>query len=118
MLIPSPTVAFDEVPEMSALQVNRKNSSNGEKRMKCDFILVNYANADMVRHTGNEEATIVACQATDKSLSILIPAIPKHNGTVLSLLTMKCRGNSRTSKQEKSTPSTPSTLFSLVHHAR
>lgn len=83
MLIPSPTVAhFDEVPEMSAPQVTEKLIEIVEKD-EYDFILVNYANADMVGHTGNEEATIIACQATDKSLSILIPVILKHNGAVL-----------------------------------
>ena len=83
ILIPSPTVAhFDEVPEMSAPQVTEKLIEIIGKD-EYDFILVNYANADMVGHTGNEEATIIACQATDKSLSILIPVILKHNGAVL-----------------------------------
>ena len=82
MLIPSPTVShFDEVPEMSAPQVTDKLVEILAKE-EYDFILVNYANADMVGHTGNEEATIVACQATDKSLSILVPAILKHGGAV------------------------------------
>ncbi len=82
LLVPSPTVShFDEVPEMSAPQVTEKLIGAVETG-EYDFILVNYANADMVAHTGNEEATIQACQATDKSLSILIPAILKHNGAV------------------------------------
>ncbi len=83
ILIPSPTAShFDEVPEMSAPQVTEKLVEI-LKNNTYDFILINYANADMVGHTGNEEATIVACQATDKSLSILVPAILKHGGAIL-----------------------------------
>lgn len=82
MLIPSPTVShFDEVPEMSAPQVTERLIETLEQDVY-DFILVNYANADMVGHTGNEEATIIACQAADKSLSLLIPAILKRGGAM------------------------------------
>lgn len=82
VLIPSPTVAhFDEVPEMSAPQVTEKLVEILEKD-EYDFVLVNYANADMVGHTGNEEATILACQSADKSLSLLIPVVLKHGGVL------------------------------------
>ncbi|MBP9728002.1 MAG: 2,3-bisphosphoglycerate-independent phosphoglycerate mutase [Candidatus Moranbacteria bacterium] len=80
LLVPSPTVAhFDEVPEMSSPQITEKLIEQIEAGTY-DFILVNYANADMVGHTGNEEASIKAVEATDKSLSILIPAILKAGG--------------------------------------
>lgn len=80
LLVPSPTVAhFDEVPEMSSPQITEKLVANIEAGTY-DFILVNYANADMVGHTGNEEASIKAVEATDKSLSILIPAVLKAGG--------------------------------------
>lgn len=83
ILIPSPTVAhFDEVPEMSSPQITNALIENLEKN-EYDFILVNYANVDMVAHTGNEEASIKAVEATDKSLSILIPAILKAGGLAL-----------------------------------
>ena len=83
VLIPSPTVAhFDEVPEMSSPQITEKLIENIESGVY-DFILVNYANADMVGHTGNEEASIKAVEATDKSLSILLPAILKAGGAAL-----------------------------------
>ncbi len=83
LLIPSPTVAhFDEVPEMSSPQITEALIENIEKGTY-DFILVNYANPDMVGHTGNEEASIQAVEATDKSLSILIPAILKAGGAAL-----------------------------------
>jgi 2,3-bisphosphoglycerate-independent phosphoglycerate mutase len=83
MLIPSPTVSrFDEVPEMSAPQVTEKTIEMIESG-KYDFILINYANPDMVGHTGNEEACIQAVEATDKSLSLLIPAVLNKGGCLL-----------------------------------
>ena len=83
VLIPSPTVAhFDEQPEMSAPAVTDMLIEKVEEGAY-DFILVNYANPDMVAHTGNEEATITAVEATDKSLSKIIPAILKVGGAII-----------------------------------
>ena len=48
-----------------------------------DFILVNYANADMVGHTGNEAATITAVEAIDRTLALLIPAVLKSGGAMI-----------------------------------
>lgn len=80
ILVPSPAVSrFDEAPEMSANIVTEKLIEAVNKE-KYDFILVNYANADMVGHTGNEAACKIAVQAIDKSLSQIIPAILKKNG--------------------------------------
>jgi 2,3-bisphosphoglycerate-independent phosphoglycerate mutase len=79
-LVPSQTVAhFDEVPEMSAPQITDK-AIEIIKSNVYDFILINYANPDMVGHTGNESASIQAVEATDKSLSILIPKVLEANG--------------------------------------
>ncbi|MEI9966209.1 MAG: 2,3-bisphosphoglycerate-independent phosphoglycerate mutase [Candidatus Moraniibacteriota bacterium] len=83
LLIPSPSVPhFDMVPEMSSPAIT---STLVEKLREgaYDFILVNYANPDMVGHTGNEEASIDAVEATDKSLSILIPEILKAGGCAI-----------------------------------
>ena len=69
--IPSPAVAtYDLKPEMSCVEVTRKvvNAMNNDY----DFILVNYANPDMVGHTGNMEATVKACSAIDLCLGKLI----------------------------------------------
>lgn len=80
ILVPSPAVSkFDEAPEMSAAIVTEKIIDVVEKETY-DFILVNYANADMVGHTGNEQACILAIQAVDKNLSQIIPAILKKGG--------------------------------------
>lgn len=83
ILIPSPTASrFDEIPEMSSPQITESLLSILEKN-EYDFILVNYANPDMVGHTGNEQASIEAVEATDKSLSILIPAVLKTGGALI-----------------------------------
>ncbi len=83
VLIPSPTVAhFDEVPEMSSPQITEA-LVKAVMSNKYDFILVNYANPDMVGHTGNEQASIEAVEATDKSLSIVIPVVLKAGGAMI-----------------------------------
>lgn len=69
--IPSPDVAtYDLKPEMSCVEVTKKvvSAMNNDY----DFILVNYANPDMVGHTGNMDATIKACSAVDLCLGKLI----------------------------------------------
>lgn len=70
-LIPSPKVAtYDMKPEMSAVEVTKKVIACMEKDI--DFILVNYANPDMVGHTGNLEAAIKAIMTVDLCLGKLI----------------------------------------------
>jgi len=83
LLVPSPAVShFDEMPEMSSPKITETLITALEKN-EYDFILVNYANPDMVAHTGNEQASIHAVEATDKSLSILVPAILKAGGAII-----------------------------------
>jgi ATP-dependent Clp protease protease subunit len=50
---------------------------------KYDVIVVNYANADMVGHTGNYDACQIAVQTVDKSLSLIIPAVLSQGGCLL-----------------------------------
>ena len=69
--IPSPEVAtYDLKPEMSCVEVTKKVVS--AMNSDYDFILVNYANPDMVGHTGNMDATVKACSAIDICLGKLI----------------------------------------------
>lgn len=69
-LIPSPKVAtYDLKPEMSAIDVTKKCVQCMEKDY--DFIFMNYANPDMVGHTGNLDATIKACITIDMCLKVL-----------------------------------------------
>jgi 2,3-bisphosphoglycerate-independent phosphoglycerate mutase len=65
-MIPSPKVAtYDEKPEMSAFLIGEEL----EKRIgKYDFIIANFANADMVGHTGKLKAAVLAIEAVDKVL--------------------------------------------------
>jgi 2,3-bisphosphoglycerate-independent phosphoglycerate mutase len=74
VMIPSPKVAtYDLKPEMSAAGVTDaliKGISSGEH----DFILCNYANADMVGHSGSIPATIKAVETVDQSLARVIKA--------------------------------------------
>ena len=82
-LIPSPSVArFDETPEMSSPKITETVIKKIEEGTY-DFILINYANADMVAHTGNEEACKEAARSIDKTMSILIPAVIKAGGCLL-----------------------------------
>ncbi|MFZ2153603.1 MAG: 2,3-bisphosphoglycerate-independent phosphoglycerate mutase [Candidatus Moraniibacteriota bacterium] len=83
ILVPSPSVAkYDEEPEMSAAQITQKTIEAIELN-KYDFILMNYANADMVGHTGNLVAAKKAVESLDKSLSLLLPKILQAGGAIL-----------------------------------
>lgn len=83
MLVPSPAVSkFDEAPEMSAAIITEK-VIDAIKKNTYDFMLINYANADMVGHTGNEKACTVAVQTIDENLSRLIPEVLKNGGCLL-----------------------------------
>lgn len=76
-LIPSPNVStYDLCPEMSAIDVTKKTIQCMEKDY--DFILVNYANPDMVGHTGNLEATIKAITVVDICLGKLIESADEN----------------------------------------
>lgn len=80
-LIPSPDVAtFDLKPEMSALEIT---DALLPKLDKFDVVILNYANGDMVGHTGKEPAAIRAMEFLDEQLSRLVPAVLNLGGTVL-----------------------------------
>ena len=83
ILIPSPNVeTYDLQPEMSAPQItDQLVRAVGNK--KFDFYVVNYANPDMVGHTGNLQASIKAVQEVNNDLSKIIPLILQQNGTIL-----------------------------------
>ncbi|MFA5211442.1 MAG: 2,3-bisphosphoglycerate-independent phosphoglycerate mutase [Patescibacteria group bacterium] len=82
ILIPSPDViSYDQKPEMSATEVTT-NILNCVRQDKYDFYAINFANPDMVGHTGNLDATIKAIQTVDDCLKKIIPEIVKKNGTV------------------------------------
>ncbi len=79
-LIPSPRVAsYDQKPEMSAKEITKKLIEFIMKD-QYDFIVVNYANSDMVAHTGNLKASIKACEIVDDCLKQIIEVILGKNG--------------------------------------
>ena len=79
-LIPSPKVAYyDETPEMSAIEITDYLVDNLEKY---DVIILNFANADMVGHTGNFEATVKAIETLDECVFRLYEKIESLNGTM------------------------------------
>lgn len=83
ILIPSPVVpSFDKKPEMSSYEITDKVIEQIERNYY-DFILMNYASADMVGHTGIESATIEAVQHIDACLAKLIPAVLRAGGCLL-----------------------------------
>jgi len=83
-LLASPKVAtYDETPQMSAVDVTKKAISCMEKDY--DFILVNFANPDMVGHTGNLEATVKACIGVDVCLGKLLEVAEENFYKVIVL---------------------------------
>ncbi|GEP59617.1 2,3-bisphosphoglycerate-independent phosphoglycerate mutase [Reyranella soli] len=83
ILVPSPKVAtYDLKPEMSAPEVTDK-LVDAIGSGKFDLIVVNYANSDMVGHTGNLDAAIKAIEAVDTSLGRLMDAVKKAGGVML-----------------------------------
>ena len=77
----SPKVTtYDLKPEMSAKAVTDTLVDAIDSNY--DLIVTNYANPDMVGHTGNLHATIEACEAVDKSLGHLVNALRKVEGTL------------------------------------
>lgn len=80
LLVKSPQVAtYDLQPEMSAYQV-ADNLVNAIKSDKYDVIIVNFANPDMVGHTGIEEAAIKAVEAVDECVGKAVEAIKEVDG--------------------------------------
>ena len=82
-LIPSPRVAtYDLAPEMSADELTL-SCSNAIKSGKYSFVVINYANPDMVGHTGNMEATIKAIETVDKCIGKIVNATGEMGGSIL-----------------------------------
>lgn len=80
VLIPSPKVAtYDLQPEMSAEDVCQ-TVVDAVKKQTYDFILVNFANPDMVGHTGILQAAIRAMEKVDESIGRIAKAVEEANG--------------------------------------
>ncbi|MCC3456209.1 MULTISPECIES: 2,3-bisphosphoglycerate-independent phosphoglycerate mutase [unclassified Microcoleus] len=82
-MVQSPMVAtYDEAPEMSAAEVTDVALEALSKRIY-SFVVLNYANPDMVGHTGMLDATIIAVQTVDKCLGRLLTGISQAGGTAI-----------------------------------
>ena len=80
-IVPSPDVpTYDEKPEMSAYEVtDRAVEAVGEH----DVIVINYANPDMVGHTGDYDAAVEACEHVDKCAGRLVDALREEGAEVI-----------------------------------
>ena len=82
ILVPSPKVAtYDLKPEMSAYEVTDR-LVDAIKNDRFDVIVVNYANGDMVGHTGVLNAAIKAAEAVDECLGRVVEAVKDKNGAI------------------------------------
>ncbi|MFC7141043.1 2,3-bisphosphoglycerate-independent phosphoglycerate mutase [Halosimplex aquaticum] len=82
-IVPSPDVpTYDQQPEMSAAEVTDTAIAEIEERDP-DLVVLNYANPDMVGHTGDFDAAVAAVEAVDEQLGRLVEAIRKAGGHVL-----------------------------------
>lgn len=105
-LLPSPKVAtYDLQPQMSAIDVTKKVVACMEKDY--DFILVNYANPDMVGHTGNLEAAVKACITVDICLGKLLEVAEEN---FYKVIVLSDHGNVDIMLDENNEPVTTHTL--------
>ena len=106
IMIPSPKVStYDLQPEMSANEVTEaicREISTGDR----DFICLNYANADMVGHTGVFEAAVKAVETVDHCLNAVIDAGLSHG---YALLIIADHGNADLMLNEDGSPNTAHT---------
>ena len=83
ILVPSPKVeTYDLKPEMSAVEVTDKVVEAINSR-KYDCIILNYANPDMVGHTGNLDAAIKAIETIDECVGRVVEAINANEGVLI-----------------------------------
>lgn len=83
ILVSSPKVAtYDLQPEMSAAEVTEKVVSAVDSGV-FDLIVINYANCDMVGHSGMLDAAIKAVEAVDQGLGALVAAVTRQGGAML-----------------------------------
>ncbi len=106
LLCPSPKVAtYDLKPEMSAYEI--KDAIIPElKKGEVDFVCLNFANGDMVGHTGDMDAAIKACEAVDQCVKEVITSANENNYTTIVIAD---HGNCETMKNPDGSPHTAHT---------
>jgi 2,3-bisphosphoglycerate-independent phosphoglycerate mutase len=106
LLCPSPKVAtYDLQPEMSAFEI--KDAIVPElKKGEVDFVCLNFANGDMVGHTGDFDAAVKACEAVDQCTSEIITTALENDYTTLVIAD---HGNCETMINPDGSPNTAHT---------
>jgi 2,3-bisphosphoglycerate-independent phosphoglycerate mutase len=105
-MVPSPKVAtYDLQPEMSAEKVANSLIEN-LKKDEYDLGIVNFANPDMVGHTGDMDATIKAIEFIDKQLKKVVEAAKAHHYNIVIIAD---HGNADCMKQPDGSPHTAHT---------
>lgn len=108
-LVPSPKVkTYDEKPEMSAYEVLEKVKEAINKEY--DFIVVNFANGDMVGHTGDFQACVKAVEAVDECLGVLVDEARKKD---YAFIITSDHGNCEAMQDEKGNILTNHTNFDV-----
>lgn len=106
VLVPSPKVAtYNLKPEMSAIEVTDKVVKAMEKDV--EFVLVNFANPDMVGHTGDFDATVKALNTIDDCLKKIMD---KASDNFYKVIILADHGNADIMKDENGNPITTHTL--------
>lgn len=106
IMVNSPKVAtYDLQPEMSAYELKDKiiHEINNQR---ADFMCVNFANPDMVGHTGVFEAAVKACETVDSCMKELVSAAQEHD---YSVIVIADHGNSETMINSDGSPNTAHT---------
>jgi 2,3-bisphosphoglycerate-independent phosphoglycerate mutase len=108
ILIPSPrdVATYDEKPQMSAFEL-AETACDKIRSGEFEFIILNFANMDMVGHTGILKAAIKGCEAVDKCAKKVVEAIWETNG--VALVTAD-HGNSEQMIADDGSPHTAHTL--------
>ena len=108
-IVPSPKVAtYDLKPEMSAIEVTNEVLA---RIADYDLIILNFANPDMVGHTGVVQAGVKAVETIDESVSRIVPAVLKLGGACLITAD---HGNCELMRNPDGSPNTAHTT-NLVH---
>jgi 2,3-bisphosphoglycerate-independent phosphoglycerate mutase len=106
ILCPSPKVAtYDLMPEMSANEIKNKIIPELQNK-SADFICLNFANPDMVGHTGVFEAAVTACETVDNCAYLVTEAALKSN---YSIIIIADHGNADMMINEDGSPNTAHT---------
>ncbi|MGB0884679.1 MAG: 2,3-bisphosphoglycerate-independent phosphoglycerate mutase [Flavobacteriales bacterium] len=98
LLIPSPKVAtYDLAPEMSANEITEACQAHINSDQASDFICLNFANPDMVGHTGQFDAVVKAVETVDGCLDRLVPNLEEEGYQILIIAD---HGNAEKMKNE------------------